>query len=70
MTPLRRKRLLLLAWFGGDCKSWYSSYCEMMYNEDPSPIYWMVGHAWLTDSGRDELEQILGHPLPTKRSRV
>ena len=54
MSPLRRKRLLLLAWHGGDCKSFYSQYCQLMQEDDP-PVRWMIGHAFLTDSGMKEL---------------
>lgn len=55
MTRLRRKRLLLLAKYGGDHKRWYSQYCELMRE---GLVKWMLGMAFLTDDGAIELYEM------------
>ena len=55
MTRLRKKRLLLLAKHGGDCKRWYSQYLKLL-NE--GLIIWQIGHAFLTDEGAIELYEM------------
>lgn len=55
MTRLRKKRLLLLAKHGGDCKRFYSQYCELI-KEDL--ITWALGMAFLTDEGAIELYEL------------
>lgn len=56
MTPLRRKRLLLLAQTANaDHKRWYSQYCELSRE---GLTRWTLGFAWLTDKGRKALEEM------------
>jgi hypothetical protein len=55
MTPLRRKRLLLLATMGGDHKRWYIQYCQLAAEGLTS---WAMGTAFLTDKGREELDKL------------
>ena len=57
MTPTRKRRLLCLAttpnaWH----KRWYSQYCELMAE---GLVDWQLGHAFLTDKGRDELRGLM-----------
>jgi hypothetical protein len=54
MTPLRRKRLILLASRPFNHKRYYSQYCELMYEEYPSPVTWILGTAFLTPFGWEE----------------
>jgi hypothetical protein len=58
MTPLRRKRLLVLASGHANHKRWYEQYCELMYTEDPSPVGWVIGTAYLTEHGKKELDKL------------
>jgi hypothetical protein len=53
MTPLRRKRLILLASQPKWHKRFYSGYYELML-EYPSPVAWALGTAFLTDFGWEE----------------
>ena len=53
MTPLRMKRLLWLAYNGGNCKAFYSQYLKLHnlgYGD------WMLGHFWLSEDGIKMLE--------------
>lgn len=55
MTPLRLKRLLWLAFNGGNTKAFYSHYLKLMsqgYGD------WMLGHFWLSDKGVEQLEEL------------
>lgn len=56
MTPLRVKRLLLLAKYGGWHKRFYSQYCELI---QAGLIQWILGTAFLTEAGEIELERLL-----------
>jgi len=56
MTPLRRKRLLLLASGSAVHKRFYSQYCKLI-NE--GLVRWVIGHAFLTPKGKLELDRIL-----------
>jgi hypothetical protein len=53
MTPLRRKRLILLASKPKWHKRFYAGYCELM-REHPSPVGWVIGTAFLTQFGFEE----------------
>jgi hypothetical protein len=56
MTPLRRKRLLILAQTpNADHKRWYSQYCQLAAE---GLTGWTLGFAWLTDKGRKELDKL------------
>jgi hypothetical protein len=56
MTPLRRKRLLILAQYpAGWHKAYYSQYCKLM-NE--GLIRWVIGTAILTPEGVEELKRL------------
>ena len=56
MTPLRKKRLLLIATTPyADHKAWYSQYCKLMAE---GLIGWSLGTAFLTDKGKNELEEL------------
>jgi hypothetical protein len=66
MTPLRRKRLLILAsTANADHKRWYSQYlvliCEGLCG-------WVLGMAYLTDKGRAELDAMRGPQRITNRA--
>lgn len=52
MTPLRRKRLLLLATKPHNHKRWYSQYCELIAE---GLVGWQIGTAFLTPKGKKEL---------------
>lgn len=54
MTDLRRKRLLLLAAYGGDHKRWYSQYCELL---GEGLVMWAMGSAFLTERGDQWLRE-------------
>jgi hypothetical protein len=54
MTPLRRKRLLLLASKGGDHKRWYQGYLVLI---GEGLVTWTLGTAFLTHKGRKALEE-------------
>ena len=56
MTPLRRKRLLLLATAPKWHKRFYSQYCTLI-NE--GLVEWCLGTAFLTDKGMNELARLL-----------
>jgi hypothetical protein len=56
MTPLRRKRLLILAsTANADHKRWYSQYCKLI---GEGLCGWVMGFAYLTDKGRAELDRL------------
>jgi hypothetical protein len=56
MTPLRRKRLLILAQHNsGWHKSYYSQYCKLM---GEGLIRWTLGMAFLTPMGVEELKRL------------
>ena len=56
MTPLRRKRLLLLAQTpNADHKRWYGQYCQLAAEGLTS---WAMGTAFLTEKGRKELDRL------------
>lgn len=56
MTPLRKKRLLLIATTPYcDHKAWYSQYCQLMAE---GLVGWTMGTAWLTDKGKATLEEL------------
>lgn len=55
MTRLRRKRLLLLAKYGGDHKRWYGQYYELIKE---GLVTWQLGFAALTDEGQIELYEM------------
>jgi hypothetical protein len=54
MTDLRRKRLLLLAAYGGNHQRWYSQYCKL---RDEGLVVWFIGMAFLTESGYQWLRE-------------
>lgn len=57
MTRLRRKRLLILATTANaDHKRWFSQYCELI---GEGLVGWVLGMAYLTDKGRDELRGLI-----------
>lgn len=58
MTPLRRKRLLLLATRWRDHRPWYSQYCVLSAE---GLTGWTMGSAWLTDKGRNALQSLTFH---------
>jgi hypothetical protein len=49
MTPLRRKRLLLIAGKPCNHKPYYSQYCELMHE---GLTAWTLGWAYLTPKGK------------------
>ena len=56
MTPLRMKRLLWLAYNGGNCKAFYSHYLNLQrkgYGD------WVLGHFWVSDDGIKMLEMLI-----------
>lgn len=53
MTPLRKKRLLILASKPIDHKPYYSQYRELMKE---GLVSWFIGFASLTEKGRQWLE--------------
>tara|TARA_R110001632_G_scaffold229936_1_gene366824 strand:+ start:161 stop:331 length:171 start_codon:yes stop_codon:yes gene_type:complete len=53
MTPLRKKRLLWLASKPHNHKAYYSQYYELI-NE--GLVVWALGHAYLTDKGKNYLK--------------
>lgn len=54
MTPLRKKRLLILAKSPNSChKKYYSQYCELI---GEGLVFWQFGTANLTPLGIDYLE--------------
>jgi hypothetical protein len=56
ITPLRKKRLLILAKFGGgDHKRWYPLYLRLSRE---GLIRWMLGTAFITILGELELERL------------
>ena len=56
MTPLRRKRLLILAQHAsGWHKPYYSQYCKLM---SEGLIRWTLGMAFLTPMGVEELKRL------------
>lgn len=55
MTPLRKKRLLLIAGKPADHKPYYSQYLQLMRE---GLIGWTIGWAYLTDEGEKELEEL------------
>jgi hypothetical protein len=57
MTPLRRKRLLLLAQVPHNHKRWYSQYYHLI-NE--GLVGWQFGTAFLTKEGKKQLLSDLG----------
>ena len=56
MTNLRKKRLLLLAKHGGNCKRFYSQFVML---EREGLTTWMLGMAFLTDKGALELDNLI-----------
>lgn len=52
MTPLRKKRLLLLAGIPHDHKKYYSQYLEL---QREGLIGWVIGHAYLNENGKNIL---------------
>jgi len=58
MTPLRRKRLLILAsTVNADHKRWYAQYLALI---GEGLCGWVIGMAYLTDKGRAELDRLCG----------
>lgn len=58
MTPLRRKRLLILAsTINADHKRWYSEYLKLI---GEGLVTWRIGIAFLTELGRVELDRLKG----------
>jgi len=58
MTPLRKKRLLILATKPHNRhKRWYSQYCVLM---GEGLVCWQIGAAFLTDKGKKYLEEFDG----------
>ena len=55
MTPLRRKRLLLLAQVPHNHKRWYSQYCKLI---NDGLVDWQLGTAFLTDKGCAKLREM------------
>lgn len=53
LTPLRRKRLLLLASKGGDHKRWYPQYMALAAE---GLVTWQIGTAFITHKGQNMLE--------------
>lgn len=57
MTPLRRKRLLLLAQATKWHKRFYSQYCVLI---GEGLVSWQLGTAFLTKEGQEELARLTG----------
>jgi len=58
LTPLRIKRLLLLAKHGGvDHKRWHSEYCQLSHMGLTS---WCLGTAFISEKGDKLLEELFG----------
>ena len=55
MTPLRKKRLLWMAKKPANHKPYYSQYCALINEE---LVRWVIGHAFLTEAGKLELERL------------
>jgi hypothetical protein len=61
MSPLRKKRLLILAQYGGgDHKRFYSQYCQLM---SEGLVRWVIGMAFITPKGSDVLKRLAKNPL-------
>ncbi len=55
MTPLRKKRLLILADTPHDHKKYYSQYLEL---EREGLTGWVIGYAYLTEKGKKYLASL------------
>lgn len=55
MTNLRKKRLLLIAKHGKDCKGFYSQFILLARE---GLTIWVLGTAFLTDKGELELDNL------------
>lgn len=55
MSPLRKKRLLLLAKNGGSHKEYYSQYCKLI---GEGLVLWTLGTAYLTEEGLEYLKDL------------
>jgi len=56
MSPLRKKRLLMLATKPANHKRFYSEYCILMQE---GLVYWTLGTAFLSIAGEKELESLI-----------
>jgi len=56
MTPLRKKRLLLLATKPHNHKRWYSQYCTLI---GEGLVDWTLGTAYLTPHGNWVLSEMI-----------
>jgi hypothetical protein len=64
MTPLRRKRLILLASNSKQQhKRFYAQYLELIHHEFPSPVFWTLGTALLTEYGWEEYRKYINDSL-------
>jgi hypothetical protein len=60
ITPLRRKRLLILATGAAWHKRFYSQYYWLVRE---GLVRWTMGTAWLTEDGEEELTRILDEEM-------
>lgn len=67
MTPLRRKRLLLLAQEPKWHKRFYSQYCVLI---EDGLVRWIFGTAFLTESGRKELKRLKNEHTESRQERI
>ncbi len=58
MTPLRQRRLLQAAWHRPTInhKAFYGQYCYLIWE---GWVQWHLGTAFLTDAGKERLDQLL-----------